>query len=172
MRPSTGGVIAVAVGLAWAFRSLLSFVDPRFWDPITFLDWVAVISWSMALGLLAVGGWLIASLAGRGRAIGIAVSILAIGSVVAALANIVEDGLRVAWFGDVYAFGLGGVLVGMLALAVTLAVGRRWWLAALALATFAGIFSSEHGGGLLILVAWLVVAVACGRAGRATLTAN
>lgn len=157
---SVGSAIALAVSLAWAFRSVLEFTRPNYVEPVTVMDWIAVVSFSVALALLAAAAWLIAELSGRRRPVVAAASILAIGSVVAAIANFIEDGLGVQAFGEVFAYGLFGVLAGLIGLAVTLVRERRYFLAALSVATFAGLFMSmEAGGGFLILAAWLLVAV-------------
>lgn len=160
-----GAAIALAVGLTWAFRSILKLAQPNYVEPVSGLDWIAVVSFSVALALLAAAAWLIAELSGRTRSVVAAAALVAIGSVVAAVANLIEDGLGLKAFGEVFAYGLFGVLAGMMGLVVTLALGRRYLLAALSVATFAGlIMSGEAGGGLLILAAWLVVAVGLRRA--------
>jgi hypothetical protein len=126
---------------------------------VNLLDWVAVVSFSLGLAALAPGAWLIAELAGRGRFVVSAAVILAVGGIVAAVANFIEDGLGVKAFGDVFALGLFGVLSGLVALAVLLAVARRFVLVALPGATIAGLMLiNDAGGGFLILAAWLVVA--------------
>lgn len=56
---SIGVLIALAVGLTFAFRSLLSFTGPIFWNATSFLDYVAVVSWSVALGMLALGAGIV-----------------------------------------------------------------------------------------------------------------
>lgn len=154
-----GPVIAVTVGSTWALRSAVGFAHPNYVNPVTLLDWIAVVSFSVALAALAAGAWLIAELAGRGRSVVAAAVILATGGVVAAIANFIEDGLGVKAFGDVFALGLGGVLVGLLALVALFSLARQFVLAALPVATVAGLMlSNEAGGGFLILVAWLAAA--------------
>jgi hypothetical protein len=153
---SVGPAIAVAVGVAWSFVSLRA--------PLSVSDWVAVLSFSIALALLAPGMILLAELGGRSRAVNGGCILVAVGAIVAAVANIIEDGLGVAMFGEVFAVGLGGILVGLPFLAIVFALRRPRWLAAVALATFVGIFaSSQAAGGFLVLAAWLAVAVAIRR---------
>ena len=157
---SLGPLIALAVGLSWALVSARAFVDADPFHPVTVLDWVATLSFSVALAMLAPAAWLIAELAGRGKAVVVAAALMALGGLVAAVANFIEDGLGIKSFGQVFAVGLFGVLAGPLGLAVTLAIRRRFVLASLSVATFAGMFSSsEAGGGFLILGAWLMVAI-------------
>ena len=157
---SIGPVIAVALGSTWAFVSALAFAHANSFELVNVADWVPVVSFSIALALLAPTAWLIAELAGRGRPVVVAAILMAIGGLVAAVANFIEDGLGVESFGKVFAFGLFGLLAGLVGLAVTLALTGRFVLAALSVATFAGLMmSTEAGGGLLILAAWLVAAV-------------
>ena len=157
---SIGPVIAVSVGSIWAVVSALALAQADFFNPVNVLDWVAVVSFSIALAVLAAAAWLINELSSRTRSIVAAATILAIGGVVAAIGNFIEDGLGVKAFGVMYELGVFGVLAGLVGLAVTLALGRRFLLAALAAATFAGVLMSNvAGGGFLILASWLVVAV-------------
>jgi hypothetical protein len=157
---SIGPVIAVTVGSIWAVVSALAFTQADSFNPVNVLDWVATVSFSLALAALAAAAWLISELSGRSKPVVVAAAILAIGGLVAAIGNFIEDGLGVKAFGVMYELGVGGVLAGLVGLAVTLAFGRRFRLAALAAATFAGVLmSSEAGGGFLILASWLVVAV-------------
>jgi len=149
---SLGAVIALAVGLTWAFVSVREFANVP--------DLVGVLSFSVALAVLAAAAWLIAELSGPSKSVVAAAVIMAIGGLVAAIGNLIEDGLGVKAFGAMYALGVFGVLVGLIGLVVSLALRRRFLLAALAAATFVGVqMSVEVGGGLLILASWLVVAV-------------
>ena len=159
-------LIALAVGLTFAFRSLLSFAGPNFWNATSVLDYVAVVSWSVALGMLAPGAWLIAQISTGRRSVTAAAIVLALGGLVAAVANLIEDGLGVKAFGEIYSYGLAGILGGLIWLAIALALARRWSLVALSVATFAGLFSSEFGGGLLILFGWSILAIVLWRSQR------
>ena len=158
IRTWRGPAIAVLVGSPWAVRSAIGFAQPNYVDPVTTLDWAAVISFSAALAAFAPGAWLIRDLAGHGRAAGIAAAVLALGGLVAAVGNFVEDGLGVSAFGDVFATGLLGVLAGLIGLTAILLVSRQYLVAALPASAFVGVMASnENGGGFLILAAWLVV---------------
>lgn len=159
-RSIAGAAVALALGVTWAFRSVLEFARPNYVEPVSLFDWIAVVSFSVALALLAGAAWLITVLGGGSRPVVASAAVLALGGVVAAVANFVEDGLGISAFGLVFAGGLLGVLAGLVALALVLALRGRYWLAALAAATFVGLFASiEAGGGLLILAAWSLVAV-------------
>lgn len=157
-RASLGPAVAVLVGAPWAFRSAIGFAHPNYVEPVTALDWAAVLSFTAALAAFAPGAWLIRELAGRGRAAGIAAAVLALGGLVAAVGNFVEDGLSIAAFGDVFATGLLGVLAGLIGLTAILLVSRQYLVAALPASALIGVMASnDNGGGFLILVVWLVV---------------
>jgi hypothetical protein len=158
-------LVPLSVGATFAFRSVVGFTGPNFWNATSLLDYVAVVSWSLALASLAAGAWLVAKLASGRRAVTAAAVVLGLGGLVAAVANLIEDGLGLKAFGEIYAYGLGGILVGLLWLAIALVVARRWWLAALSLATLAGLFGTEYGGGLLILAGWAILAIVLKRKG-------
>ena len=160
-----GMFVALSVGASFGFRSVVSFAGPNFWNASSLLDHLAVVSWSGALASLTAGAWLLATLASGRTAVTAGAVVLALGGLVAAVANLIEDGLGLKAFGEIYAYGLGGVLVGLLWLAIALVVARRWWLAALSLATLAGLFGTEYGGGLLILAGWAILAIILKRNG-------
>jgi hypothetical protein len=162
--PSIGVVIAVVIGLTWAVHSAVGFTNPNYGDPVTLLDWLSVLSFSAGLAALAPGGWLITELSGGARFVGTAATVLGIGGIVAAVGNFVEDGLGLKAWGDVFASGLLGVLAALIALVGILLFSRRFALATLAAATFAGLMLSAEAGGFLILAAWLAVAAGLRRA--------
>jgi hypothetical protein len=149
----------MVIGLTWAVHSAVGFTDPNYGDPATLLDWLSVLSFSAGLAALAPGGWLITELSGGARSVGTAATVLAIGGVVAAIGNFVEDGLGIKAWGDVFASGLAGALVALLAMVVILALSRRLSLAVVAAATFGGLMLSAGAGGFLVLAAWLAVAL-------------
>ena len=47
VRGSIRVLIALAVGLSFALRSLLSFAGPNLWNASSLLDYVAVVSWKI-----------------------------------------------------------------------------------------------------------------------------
>jgi hypothetical protein len=93
-RASKRIVVALLVGLSFAFRSVLTVAQPNFWNASSLLDDVAIVSWSLALASLAGGAWLVATLATRRRAVTAAAVVLALGGLGAALANLMA---RVLW---------------------------------------------------------------------------
>ena len=76
---SIGPVIAVALSSAWAFVSALAFAHANSFELLNVANWVPVVSFSIALALLAPTAWLIAELAGRGRPVVVAAILMAIG---------------------------------------------------------------------------------------------
>lgn len=82
----------IAAGIAWAAGSLIGFVRPEYWNPVTALDWVAVWLYSVGWLVLAPAVFLLSLLtwprAVRGIALVVAVACLAAG-----VANGFEDGL-------------------------------------------------------------------------------
>ncbi|HKB28695.1 MAG TPA: hypothetical protein VKC59_06695 [Candidatus Limnocylindrales bacterium] len=153
-----GPILALAIGLAWAFISVHRFFDLP--------DLVGVVAFSTALALLAPAAWLIVELADRPRWVMAAAAVVSVGGLVAAIGNFIEDGVGIKSFYLMYSLGIFGGLAGLVGLAVTLAIERRFRLGVVSLATAAGVLGSEEaGGGLLVLAIWLVVAAGFG-AGR------
>ena len=158
--------IALAVGLTWGFRSIVTLAQPDPFHPIQPIDYLAVVSFSVALAVLSPAAWLVARVAertrwrGLDRVLGATAIILAVSAPIAGFGNLIEDGFGAKDVGGaLYVAGLSGVLCGLLGLSVSLALGGRWALAGLCAATFGGILASEHYvGGLVVLAVWLVFA--------------
>jgi len=126
----------------------------------------SVLSFSVALALLAAGAYVIGQLSGGGRAIVVAAWVTGLGALVASVANVIEDGLGVSAFGQIFSLGVLGIIAGLFGLAILLTSTRRWFLACLAAATLIGVFgSNEAGGGYVILAAWSIAAVRLVRLG-------
>ena len=162
-----GVVIALAVGSAWGFLSVLAFAQPDPFTPIRFIDYLAVVSFSVALAVLAPAAWLIARVAGgafwrglggiiRGTAI-----ILAVGGLMAGFGNLIEDGLQMKEVGGaLFSIGLGGIFIGLLGMTFALALGGRWALAGLCAVTFGGMLASQqYASGLIVMAVWYAFAV-------------
>ena len=149
--------IYVATGLAWAGRTLLEFARPQYYDPVTALDFVAVWSSSLALGLLALAVPLLARDADAGRLTTAVAIVTGAASALAAIANGIEDGLGLKEFASLYVPAALGTLIGLLAFALLLVrEGHRragmvagWWCA------IAGV---SLGFGVLVLVGSLAAA--------------
>jgi hypothetical protein len=65
LSPGIDVVIALAVGSTWGILSVVSFTEPDPFHPVAFTDYLAVVSFSVALAILAPAAWLIARVAGR-----------------------------------------------------------------------------------------------------------
>ena len=76
----TGVAIAVAVATTWGFLSIVFLAHPAYYQPVVFIDYLAVISFSVALATLAPAAWLIATVAGRTLALDRRTSIAVLGA--------------------------------------------------------------------------------------------
>ena len=118
--------IYLAMGVAVAGRTLLEFAQPQYYDPVTTLDYVAVWSYSLALGLLAIAIPLLARDAHAGRLAMVAAIVSGSAAGSAAVANGIQDGIGVPAFGSLYVPAVLVMLLGLLVLALLLArEGRR-----------------------------------------------
>lgn len=145
----------LAMGLAWAGRTILEFARPQYYDPVTPLDFIAVWSYSLALGLLGLAVPLLARDAQAGRLPMVAAIVTGSSAWIAAVANGIEDGIGVAGAASWYVSAVLITLVGLIVTATLLALeGHRraasvagWWCA------IAGV---SLGVGVLVLVgSWL-----------------
>ncbi len=144
----------------WCARSLQSFADPEYQDPVSASDWFAVVSFSVALFALALALPMLAQLAGGGRVVFRASLVPAVGAAAAGISNLLEDALQVGgafWF---YIIGTVLTSLGLIVFALVLAIacrGRRRLLAAVPAATLIGFLLFENGGGVAVAAAWLTV---------------
>ena len=159
--PSRAACVGVSllVGTIWALTYVLALASPDAVNPVSLVDYLAVVHFSALLAILAPAAWLIARMAGPSRAVAATAGITGVGGLIAAIGNVIEDGLRAKGVGGlIFVCGLGGLLLGLIGLAVVLALRRQALLAVLALVTFAGLFSSANGGAFLIPLGWLAFA--------------
>jgi hypothetical protein len=153
----------ILTGVTWAGVSLLFLSDPAYQDPVTAVDWAAVLSYSLAWCFTAPSVLAVACCV-RSRPVMIVACIAASGSLIAGSANALEDGLGLREFGSVYILGF---FVGWLALPFFAAT--LWLLAGLPRLAclvgllFVGIGLFPLGGGLIVLAGFLSVAVAPAR---------
>ena len=94
------------VGVAWCVRSLQSFADPHYTDPVSASDWFAVFSFSAALFATALALPLLAEMVG-GRAVFRVSLVPAVAAALAGLGNLLEDGLQIEVAGMFYGVGAG-----------------------------------------------------------------
>ena len=153
-------VSSLLIGAPWAFSIVLALAKPDPFEPVTLLDYVAVATFSATLAVFAPAAWLIARLAARSRWVTLPAVLTAGTALVAAIGNIVEDGFGISEAGGrIFVYGLGGLLLGLIALAVVLAVRRELSLAGLTAVSLVGLFSSVNGGGIFVVLAWLGMAI-------------
>ena len=152
-------MVWTATGVAWALRSLLEFLAPQYFNPTTPLDHVAIWAYTAALLLTAPAAVELARLAALRSVTAVAIATAA-GAIVAGVANVAEDVLRVAGSGYAYVAGFLVMVCGLLVNSVILAVFRRWRLAAAFALWCLGIFLfTIAGGGLLIFAVMVTVAL-------------
>jgi len=152
-------IFAIA-GLLLCVRSLQTFTDPEFTDPVSISDWFAVLSFSAALLVLALALPMFAQLVG-GPAVFRVALVPAVGAALAGLGNLLEDALQLGFAFWLFIVGTTITLIGLVSLSIAVAVvgrGRRRLLAAVPAATLIGMLLFESGGGVLILAAWLAAA--------------
>jgi hypothetical protein len=157
--------VLITGGLVWIGRAVLELVfQPEYWSPQTAVDYTAVISFTLALYLLAISLWLIH----RERQLGDHFSkwlwlggiwLACFGAVVAGSANFIEDWLAIKAFGELFVVGGLTLAVGFLLTGISLFWANdlpRWlgWL------FISCIFGLSDGGGfwmgfvLIFLAVW------------------
>jgi len=115
----------VFVGVVWSVRSLQSFADPEYQDPVSGSDWFAVVSFSAAFFALALALPLFAQLAGGGRVVSRVSLVAATGAAVAGVGNLLEDALQMGF--AFWLFIIGSLLasLGLIGLALVIAISGR-----------------------------------------------
>jgi hypothetical protein len=145
-------MVWLATGVAWAASSLILLARPTYWDPVTLLDWAAVIVHTLAWLLFAPSIVLVSRLAAARRAhlLGIAIASAAL---VTGIANLVEDGLRLAAANTWYLYGILVATVLLVPFAYMFARERATRLAAFSVLLFLGIgFTAAGIGGVIVLL--------------------
>ena len=153
----TRAALFTFVGVVWCVRWLQSFADPKYEDPVSVADLLAVLSWSAALFALALALPLLAQLIG-GRAAFRVSLVPAVGAALSGFSNLLEDAFQVGfgfWF---YAVGTTLMVVGFIAFAVVVAVVGRGGRRLLPAAILIGLLLFGSVGGVLVLAAWLAAA--------------
>jgi hypothetical protein len=158
MRKRTAIGVSLTFGVIWAFRSLISFADPEFADPVDVLDWLAVLSLSAAAFLLAPAMLALGRLSETTTWWRAAAGIIAVGGLLAGAGNLLEDAVQTRAGGTFYALGLAAAFAGLVAMTFALLAEEPRVLALVPVCTIAGLITLEVGGGLLVLAAWAWVA--------------
>jgi hypothetical protein len=155
---SSARLTFLATGAAWATRSLLSFADVQYTEPVNALDWTAVWLYTAAWLLTAPAAVLLASLA-PGRTTTALAAVIALGALTTGVANALEDGFGIKAFGPVYLVGFMAAWLGLLALAAAFLRARQLRLGGLTILLFLGILLFPLGGGVVTMAA--LGALAC-----------
>lgn len=148
------------MGVVWCVRSLQSFTDPEYQDPVSGSDWFAVLSFSAALLALALALPMFAQLVGS-RAVFRASLVSAAGAATAGVANLLEDALQMGFAFWLFIIGTLLASLGLIVLGLVVAIacqGRRRLFAAVPVLTLIGFMLFESGGGVVIAAVWLAVA--------------
>ena len=157
-------VVAVVVGLAFGIRAALAIGEPAYWDPATILDWLAILTWSLALATLVPGVWLLLALSvrpgepGPNRWTTTSGTLALAGAAIAAVGNLLEHALELDLGGLLYVVGVLALTLGLVALSAALAFTPRRWLGLIAVATLVGMVAAQLGGLFLVAIAWLAFA--------------
>jgi hypothetical protein len=155
----------VAAGIAWAVGSVTQLAGAQYRHPVTTLDWLAVWSFTGAWLLLAPAIVLVGSLAPR-RSVFAVAGVIALGAVVAGIANAIEDGVGIRSWGTPYVLGSVTALIGMVVLPAIVARAGSPRLARWCVGLVVSMCLYAAGGGLAVLVlfAWLAWRPAAGAA--------
>jgi len=152
-------------GLIWIGRAMLEFSRPSYWNPRTFLDYVAVIGTSLAFLFLSAALWGLYRLfplptSGKQKVwlVGMVLAILA--STMVGISNFFEDALGVNVIGFMYGFGGLGIVVGLLiaSIGAFLHTEVRLRLGWFLLACLIGIAFLDSGGGFVVGIAFWILA--------------
>lgn len=110
----------------WIGRAFFEvFFHPQYWNPQTAVDYAAVISFTLALYLLALGLWFIHRERQQTQHISewlwlAGIGLACFGAVTAGSANFLEDWLAVNAFGDLFVVGGLTLAVGLFLMGISL----------------------------------------------------
>jgi len=153
------GSYLIAVGVAFGVRGVIALQDPDFWEPVTDLDYAAVWTHSLAILLAAPALVILVRQAEAGPVATTVAWIMAVGGVLSAIANAIEDGFDQEAFGVLYVVGSVPFFFGQIVLAILLGTGKRPAFALVPGLTFFGAITYDGGGGILIGTTWAVFGI-------------
>jgi hypothetical protein len=166
-------VVAAVGGLVWVISGLVR-PGTAYWNPHTVAEYATMASFSLGLlAFVAVFVGIRASPRWRAGLLGtIAIVLAGLGAAVAAVGNIVEDGLHVPLAAQLlFLPGMAALAVGIILLALMLLIrggSQRWWAGPVAL-VLAGLALTDNGGSFLLALVCLVFGVVLpGRAFEST----
>jgi len=171
--PVHARVLWLAAGGTWAARSLMVFAHPAYTAPVTTLDWLAVWSFSLAFVFTALAVVTSPTLTPTSGS-RLAALIIAAASLVAGIANALEDGFGVSAMFTVFAVSALIALYGPFVVAAIVARAARGRLAAWWAAIGLGFLTFPAGGSVIVFAASLVLVLrpsALGPSPTATATA-
>lgn len=147
-------VAGLVVGTIWAIGGpILLSGDP--FNP----DFGQTVMFSVMQASFAAVAWLIVRIAGGDRPIVAAAWFVGAASLLGAVGNFIEDGLRMTDLGStIYFFGLVGLLIGLIVLAITLAFRHRRALAGVMLLSVVGLVLAMGRVPIVLPVVWLSLA--------------
>lgn len=155
--PRWWGPVGVVCGVAWGAHGALATGDPAYYAPHTTLDYASVVSYSVALSLLAASIWGVGVT--DGRAVSWSRGLASAGLLVAAVANIAEDGLALP-VGAAYVAAILVGSVGLLAFGIALVRSRALWRGTLVLLSLAGLLLvSTPAGTAMLTASWAVAGI-------------
>jgi hypothetical protein len=150
--------IWLLTGITWAAASLILQAHPDYWDPVTTLDYAAIVVYSAAWLTFAPSTIFIGRLASLSSVVTIC-RVIAAGAVVAGASNLLEDGLNVPGAGTFYILGFFAAWLGLLVLAWAMARAGASRVAALVVVLFLGIALLVAAlGGVIVLAAFIALA--------------
>jgi hypothetical protein len=151
-------------GLIWIGRSALEISGPAYWNPVTTLDYIAVVGTSLQYLFLSAGLWGLYKLyplsaSGKQKIWTAGIVLAGIASAAAGVSNFVEDALGVKEISFVYGIGGFGTILGLLLTEVgaLLHSSTRLRVGWFILASFVGLgFPDNYGGFVAGLAFWIM----------------
>ena len=136
-----------AAGVLVTVRAGLEIADPVYWEPVSPLDYAAVVL--TTVGWVAAG-WAVILLSRRPemRRASLVLGVAGVGLVIEGLGNLLEDLFDLTWGGDLYSWGgiVGAVsLIVGCGLALTVRHPLRWSALFLLAFVAGGIFPDDGG---------------------------
>lgn len=159
MARSTAVACCVAVGILWALRSALALGSPDDRDPTSVVDWLAVITLTVAFASLAPGMLALGTLAEPTTWFRAAAGAIAVGGLVAGVGNLLDNALQVRSGALIWALGAAAVFAALVALGFALLAEQPRALVRVPVLTVIGIATVDVGGGLLVLAVWAWLAL-------------
>ncbi len=162
---------SLAAGALFVVRSAIEFAEPAYWDPVTLLDYSAVITATLVWTAVAVVMAILARAATH-RATQIFLWLSAVGWAAGALGNLLEDAFGLAWGGWPFVFGIqtGGIAMAISAVLLLVPRSPLRMAGAFLAAILIGFTFSANGGWFLSAAALAGLAIWWVRRSKSTVT--